>query len=96
MQLGPARKPRLAPPGTKKRHLSSRDASFLMILPCSKLSEVHQQQVEQIKHNADLRTVYLLSQEFITMLKERQVEALDGWLKRATACHVTERGTGEK
>jgi transposase len=87
---GPARKPRLAPLGAKKRRLSSRGASFLMILPSSKLSEVQQQQVEQMTHNEDLRPVYLLSQEFVTMLKERQVEALDSWLKRAKACHVTE------
>ncbi len=87
---GPPRKPRLAPQGAKKRHLSSRGASFLMILLSSKLSEVQQQQVEQMKHNEDLRTVYLLSQEFVTMLKERQVEALDSWLKRAKACHVAE------
>jgi len=90
---GPARKPRLAPQGAKKRRLSSRGASFLMILPSSKLSEVQQQQVEQMKHNEDLRTVYLLSQEFVTMLKERQVEALDSWLKQAKACHVTELGS---
>src|SRR2546421_5728195 len=32
---GPARKPRLAPQGAKKRRLSSRGASFLMILPSS-------------------------------------------------------------
>jgi transposase len=87
---GPARKPRLAPQDAKKRRLSSRGASFLMILSSSKLSAVQQQQVEQMKHNEDLRTVYLLSQEFVTMLKERQVEALDSWLKRAKACHVTE------
>jgi transposase len=76
---GKPRKPRLAPQGAKKRRLSSRSASFLMILPFSKLSEVHQHQVEQIKQNEDLRPVYLLSQEFVTMLKERQGEALDGW-----------------
>src|SRR5258706_6283347 len=52
--------------------------------------EVQQQQVAQIQHNEDLRTVYLLSQEFVIMLKERQAEALDSWLKRAKACHVTE------
>ncbi len=39
------------------------------------------------------RAVYLLSQEFVTMLKERQAEALDCWLKRAKACHVTELGS---
>jgi len=91
---GPARKPRLAAPqGARKRRLSSRGASFLMILPPSKLSEVQQHQVEQMKHTEDLRTVYLLSQEFVTMLKERQAEALDAWLKRAKACHVTELGS---
>jgi transposase len=90
---GAARKPRLAQEGAKKRRLSSRGASFLMILPSSKLSAVQQQQVEQMKHNEDLRAVYLLSQEFVTMLKERQVEALDSWLKQAKACHVTELGS---
>src|SRR5438067_1169466 len=48
---GPARKPRLAPQGTKKRRLSSRGASFLMILPSSKVSEVQQQQVALMKHD---------------------------------------------
>jgi len=91
---GPARKPRLAAPqGARKRRLSSRGASFLMILPPSKLSEVQQHQVEQMKHTEDLRTVSLLSQEFVSMLKERQAEALDAWLKRAKACHVTELGS---
>jgi transposase len=74
----------------KKRRLSSRGAAFLMILPPSKLTKVQQQQIEHMTLNEDLRIVYLLSQEFVTMLKERQVEVLDGWLKRAKACHVTE------
>ncbi len=43
--------------------------------------------------NEDLRAVYLLSQEFVTMLKEGQAEALDCWLKRAKACHVSEQGS---
>ena len=66
----------LCPKSKKKRRLSSRGASFLLILSSSKLNEVQQQQVEQMKHNEDLHTVYRLSQEFVTMLKERQVEAL--------------------
>ncbi len=86
---GPARKQRLAPK-PRKRRLSSRGASFLMILPPSKRTQAQQQQVEQMNRNEDLRAVYLLSQEFVTMLKERQAEALDSWLKRAKACHVTE------
>ena len=46
-----------------------------------------------MNQNEDLRSVYLLSQEFVTRLKERQVEALDCWLKRAKACHVSELGS---
>ena len=61
-----------------------------MILSPSKLTKVQQQQVEQMNRNEELRAVYLLSQEFVSMLKERQAEALDCWLKRAKACHVTE------
>ncbi len=86
---GPPRKQRLAPK-PRKRRLSSRGASFLMILPPSKRTQAQQQQVEQMNHNEELRTIYLLSQEFVTLLKERQGEALDSWLKRAKECHVTE------
>src|SRR5438270_11544733 len=75
---GPPRKPRLAPK-PRKRRLSSRGAAFLMILPPSKLTEVQQRQIVQMNQNEDLRSVYLLSQEFVTMLKEGQVEALDCW-----------------
>ncbi len=89
---GPPRKPRLAPK-SRKRRLSSRSVAFLMILPPSKLTEVQQHQVAQMNLNEDLRAVYLLSQEFVTMLKEGQAEALDSWLKRAKACRVTELGS---
>ncbi len=86
---GPPRKQRLAPK-PRKRRLSSRGASFLMILPPSKRTQAQQHQVEQMTLNEELRAVYLLSQEFVTILRERQAEALDSWLKRAKACHVTE------
>ncbi len=91
---GKPQKPRLAgtvstQPG--KHRLSSRSAAFLMILPSEKLSERQQYQLEHIcQASEELRTVYLLSQEFVALLKERQVEALDGWLKRAKETHVTE------
>jgi len=62
-----------------------------MILPHEKLPVVQRRQIEQIcQASEDLRTVYLVSQEFVTLLKERQAETLDCWLKRAKACHVTE------
>ncbi len=86
---GPPRKLRLVPQ-PRKRCLSSRGAAFLMILSPAKLTKVQQQQVEQMNLNEDLRAVYLLSQEFVTLLQERQVEELDSWLKRAKACQVAE------
>ncbi len=93
LRQGKPRKPRLAAkPG--QRRLSSRRASFLMILPSERLTPVGRQQIEQICQASDeLRTLYLLSQEFVTLLKERQAEALDGWLKRAKESHVSELGS---
>lgn len=74
-----------------QRRLSSRSASFLMILPAKKLTAKQHQQLESIcQASSDLHTVYLLSQEFVTMLKERQAETLNEWLKRAKESHVAE------
>jgi transposase len=86
---GQPRKPRLSSQPRKQR-LSSRGAAFLMILSPSKLSKGQQQQIEQITLHEELRLVYLLSQEFVTLLKGRQAEALDSWLKRAKESRVTE------
>jgi transposase len=62
-----------------------------MIVPPEKLTAKEQQRIEHIcQANSDLRTVYLVSQEFVTLLKDRQAEALDGWFKRAKACQVAE------
>jgi transposase len=64
---------------------------FIHPLPPEKLTGKQKRQIESIcQASSDLRSVYLLSQEFVTLLKERQVKALDCWLKRAKACHVTE------
>jgi transposase len=87
---GPPPKPRLfAQKG--QRRLSSRSASFLMIVPPEKLTAKQQQQIEHIcQASSDLHSVYLLSQEFVTMLKERQAESLHGWLKRVKASRIAE------
>jgi len=87
---GSPRKPRLFAQGGRRR-LSSRSASFLMILPPENLTAKEQQHIEHIcQASSDLRSVYLLSQEFVTLLRERQAEALEDWLKRAKQSHVTE------
>jgi transposase len=87
---GKPRKPRLLAKSGQRR-LSSRSASFLMILPPEKLTVVQRQQLEHLcQASSDLHTVYLFSQEFVTMLKERQAKSLQGWLKRVKESHVAE------
>ena len=62
-----------------------------MILSPKKLTVLQRHQVEHICQASDeLRTVYLLSQEFASLLRERQAESLDSWLKRAKESHVAE------
>jgi transposase len=90
---GKPRKPRLALPAGQRR-LSSRQASWLMLAPKGKRTAVQQHLIEQMcQGSCELRTVYLLSQEFVTLLKERQPEMLDGWLSRAKAIGVSELGS---
>jgi len=61
-----------------------------MILPPTKRTQAQQRLIEQMNFNEDLRTVYDLSQEFVTILKDRHVEAFDSWLNRAKAAQVSE------
>jgi transposase len=95
-QLPPSRwrgKPPKPPLFVQKgqRRLSSRAASFLMILPPEKLTAKQQQQLEHISGaSSDLHTAYLLSQQFVSMLKERQAESLQQWLKRVKESHLAE------
>ena len=54
-----------------------------MIVPPEKLTAKQQHQIEHLcQASSDLHSAYLFSQEFVTMLKERQAESLHGWLKR--------------
>jgi transposase len=58
---GPPRKQRLAPPEASRR-LSSRSASFLMILSPEKLTDAKRQQIEQIRQaSSQLHSVYRVS-----------------------------------
>jgi transposase len=87
---GKPRKPRLAAEPAQRR-LSSRSAAFLMILSSEKLTVLQRKQVEEVcQASAELHTVYLLSQEFVILLKEQQAELLDEWLNRAKGSQVAE------
>lgn len=88
---GNPRKPRLTPPTAQGRRLSSRAASFLMILSPEKLTAKQKQQLDQLSEaSTDLFLAYHLSQDFVTLLKERQAESLDHWLRCAKASRIAE------
>src|SRR5439155_16800549 len=75
----------------KQRRLSSRAASFLMILPPENLSAKQKHQLDQLSQaSPDLFIAYHLSQEFVTLLKERQAQTLNDWLTCAQACRIAE------
>lgn len=88
---GNPRKPRLTEPAAQGRRLSSRAASFLMILSPEKLTAKQKQQRDQLSQaSTDLFLAYHLSQDFVTLLKERQAESLDHWLRCAKASGIAE------
>ncbi len=87
---GSPRKPRLFPE-PKQRRLSSRAASFLMILPPEKLTAKQKRQRDQLcQASSDLFMAYHVSQDFVTLLKGHQAEDLNHWLKCAQACRIAE------
>jgi transposase len=87
---GTPRKPRLFTQ-KKQRRLSSRAASFLMIVPPEKLMTKQKQQLDQMcQASSDLFMAYHVSQDFVTLLKERQADTLHEWLKCAKASRIAE------
>lgn len=79
---GPKRK---APVPTTRR-LSSRAASFLLIKQPDVLNEKQRNHVQQLAQASDdLQLAYELTQQFVTMIRQRQVAPLDGWLTRVKA-----------
>lgn len=75
----------------KRQRLSSRQASWLFVLPKEKLTAEQQRQLDQIcQANEDLSTAYRLSQDFLGMLKDRRAHELKEWISAAKSSHVTE------
>jgi transposase len=76
------KKRQMAPPA--RRRLSPRQASWLFVQDQAQLTADQQALLERIgQTNADLQELYQLGQDFVQMVKQRQVRRLDGWLARA-------------
>ncbi len=78
-------------PAPAARRLSSRQASFLFVKQHETLTPTQQHALEHICQASDeMKQTYELSQQFVSMLRKRQGEHLDGWLE-----HVREHGPHE-
>jgi transposase len=75
-------KPSVGP--SPRRQLSPGEVSWLYMLPVEQLTERQQAQVRQVcQGETDLHMAYELTQEFVTMIKERKADCLQDWIKRA-------------
>ena len=64
--------------------LSPRQASWLFVQDQGQLTADQRALLERIRQtNTDLQELYQLGQDFVQMVKRRQVRRLDGWLGRA-------------
>jgi transposase len=85
----PARLPPVPPP--KRHRLSSQQAAWLFMLAPERLTpQQHQQLVPICQASEDLSRAYGLSQDFVTILKERKAQEFVDWLRRAKGSHVPE------
>ena len=56
-----------------------------------KLTATQQRQLEQMcQASEDLSTAYELSQDFLSILRERKAQNLKDWIRAAKSSHVTE------
>ncbi len=83
--------PKRTTPAAGIRRLSSRHASFLFVKRPETLPPAQQRFLEQIcQASEQMKQIYELSPQFVSMVRQRQAEQLDAWLKR-----VRELGTRE-
>lgn len=73
------------------RTLTVKQARFLFLRVPSDAPSEDQHDVETIlNRSTELTDLYRLSQDFVTMLRERRVEGLDDWLNLAEHSHISE------
>ncbi len=76
------KKRQAAPP--VKRRLSPRHASWLFVKDQQQLTADQQALIQRIcQEHAELQELYQLGQDFVSMVKQRQVRRLDPWLAQA-------------
>jgi transposase len=75
----------------KRQRLSSQKASWLFVLPKEKLTPEQHRQLEQMcQGSPELSHAYELSQDFLSLLKDRKAHELTAWISAATSSHIIE------
>ena len=81
----------LAPSAPTPQWYTPRQAAFLFLRPPTELTPAEQDDLLRMQAQDDiLTTVYVLTQDFASMLRERQGERLDRWLDQAATSDCPE------
>jgi DNA-binding NarL/FixJ family response regulator len=81
----------LPPKRTVTHRVSPARASWLVFLPPERLTDRQREQGEQVRRcHPDVDVACTLVSEFVRIMKQRQVEELEGWLTRAAHSQVPE------
>lgn len=81
----------LPPKRTLTRRISPVRASWLLFLPEERLTDRQREQRERLRGcHPDVEAAYQLSQAFVSLLRERRVEELEGWLRQATQSRLSD------
>jgi transposase len=76
------------------RRLSPSETSWLLVQPPADLTEDEHAALDKLqKAVADIATAYTLAQDFISMVRERTVDALADWIARAATSCIAELGS---
>ena len=77
------------PPTSPLETLSARQAVWLLLGDPSALDQTEQAALRLLRQNSPrVETLYQLVQDFVHMVRLRQGDKLDAWLKRATSSHL--------
>lgn len=90
----PARQKKPLLPSGPYDHFSAKRGAWLFFRPPAELTPAEQQEVAFLcQVPPQLEAAYQLTQRFVTLMKERQADRLEDWLKGARGSHIPELGT---
>ena len=88
---GPYRETCLQPAASSQSILpSTRQLAWLMVKDPEQLTETERLTLAHIQHEVSVAKVYLLTQQFMVMIKQRQVEHLEPWLDACTTSDIAQ------